>query len=429
MYSGPMSELSSYFQALGYPCPTYMNPAEHVLDIVSVDYSTPDHEEESFSRILAIASKFTQSSNYHSLSQLLADKTSTTTEIASSALSKPPALSILRKAKRSLLRFRVLFQRAWRQITRDKALNIARFSSSIFSALLFGAIYFQLGKGASTVADRLGLLQVAAINTAMTALIKATTAFVSEKFIVQRERRSGSYGVGPYFIAKLLAEFPLSALFPCLTGAIIYKLCGLNPAPGRLARFLLILTVESLASTALGVAVGSLAPSVEAATAIAPAVMVIFIVFGGLYVVNAPSYLSWIPQTSLIRWAYEALCINEFSGLELVPESLVGPLSVSKGEQVLKSIGFADRTVSGALLAQLAIIATNYLFTYAVLLSSAPKSEPVQAPDDVEKEQRSGRNKPPLLSSAPSSTLAVVPASFSTQTKSRVSTSASNRGI
>ena len=32
----------------------------------------------------------------------------------------------------------------------------------------------------------------------------------------------------------------------------MYKLCGLNSEPGRLATFILILVIESLASTALG---------------------------------------------------------------------------------------------------------------------------------------------------------------------------------
>jgi hypothetical protein len=96
---------------------------------------------------------------------------------------------------------------------------------------------------------RLGLLQVAAVNTAMSALIKATTSFVTEKLIVQRERRSGAYSVVPYFFSKLAAEMPLSAFFPCMTGFLIYKLCGLNPAPGRLWKFLTILTVESFAAT------------------------------------------------------------------------------------------------------------------------------------------------------------------------------------
>ena len=49
----------------------------------------------------------------------------------------------------------------------------------------------------------------------------------------------------------------------------------------------------------LGMAVGSLAPTVESAVAISPAVMVIFIVFGGLYVVNTPSYLRWVSKVSI----------------------------------------------------------------------------------------------------------------------------------
>ena len=90
------------------------------------------------------------------------------------------------------------------------------------------------------------VLHQQAVNTAMTALIKATSTFVTEKLIVQRERRTQSYPATPYFLAKLLAEAPLAAIFPCLSGAIMYALCGLNPTPGRLLKFLGILTIVSL---------------------------------------------------------------------------------------------------------------------------------------------------------------------------------------
>ena len=100
--------------------------------------------------------------------------------------------------------FKVLYVRAVRQITRDKALNIARFMSNLFSGLLFGTIYYQLSNSAVTVADRLGLLQVAAVNTAMLALIKAITTFSLEKLIVQRERRNGLYSVFPYLLSKVI---------------------------------------------------------------------------------------------------------------------------------------------------------------------------------------------------------------------------------
>ena len=141
---------------------------------------------------------------------------------------------------------------------------------------------------------------------------------------------------------------------------------------------MLILTVESFASTALGMAVGSLAPSVEAAIAIAPSVMVIFIVFGGLYVVNTPSYLQWVPSVSLIRWAYEALCINEFSGLKLQPDAKFGPRSYSTGEQVLQGMGIKS-SLTGALLAQTSIIVANWLFTYLSLLRQKPDFERIQS--------------------------------------------------
>ena len=36
----------------------------------------------------------------------------------------------------------------------------------------------------------------------------------------------------------------------------MYKLCGLNPGKGKFLTFLAILTVESLAATAFGMAVG-----------------------------------------------------------------------------------------------------------------------------------------------------------------------------
>jgi uncharacterized membrane protein (DUF485 family) len=227
----------------------------------------------------------------------------------------------------------------------------------------------------------------------MNALIKATTSFVTEKIIIQRERRTGAYSVAPYFLSKLVAEAPLAAVFPCLTGAIIYQLCGLNSAPGRFAKFLAILTVESFAATALGMAVGSWAPSVEAAIAIAPSVMVIFIVFGGLYVVNVPTYLSWVPQMSLIRWAYEALCVNEFSGLALKPSARMGPRAYTHGEQVLDSMGMGASTLRGALLAQGGIVLFNWIFTYISLVSQRPAYEKVRKLTDKEKEEKGKEGK------------------------------------
>ncbi len=51
--------------------------------------------------------------------------------------------------------------------------------------------------------------QVAAINTAMSSLVKTLNVFPRERTIVTRERGQQSYGILPYLSAKLAAELPV----------------------------------------------------------------------------------------------------------------------------------------------------------------------------------------------------------------------------
>jgi len=76
---------------------------------------------------------------------------------------------------------------------------------------------------------------VAAINTAMGSLVKTCTTFPAERTIVTRERSKKSYDMGPYFLAKLLAELPIGALFPGVLGTLVYPTTGLHRKWSRYA--------------------------------------------------------------------------------------------------------------------------------------------------------------------------------------------------
>jgi ABC-type multidrug transport system permease subunit len=71
----------------------------------------------------------------------------------------------------------------------------------------------------------------------------------------------------------------------------------------KFASFAASNVVESASSTAMGMAVGAVAPSTEAALVIGPAVMLVFIVFGGLYTNpdDMPKWLKFLPNTSQIK--------------------------------------------------------------------------------------------------------------------------------
>jgi ABC-type multidrug transport system permease subunit len=72
----------------------------------------------------------------------------------------------------------------------------------------------------------------------------------------------------------------------------------------RFGKFCGIVTAESFAASAMGLTVGAMVPTTEAAMAVGPSLMTVFIVFGGYYVNadNTPIIFRWIPNVSLIRW-------------------------------------------------------------------------------------------------------------------------------
>ena len=358
-YSGPSDTAPAHFAEVGYPMPEQCNPAERYIDLISIDYSSDETANECNNRVekLIAAWRSSQKSN---------EQRKAAASIVE-ASSEPQGVG-------PLGRIGLLLQRAWRQITRDKKTTISRFMSSFMSALLFGAIYWKIGRTQSAIQDRLGLLQVCAINTAMTSMVKTLYVFPKESVLINRERARGSYSIFEYFTSKLVAELPIGAFFPLIFSFTVYPMVRLSGGIGRILRFMGIITLESFTAASYGLAIGALLSSTEAAVAVGPSSFVLQIVFGGLYITEAgvPKWARWIPRISLIKHSYEALCVNEFKGLEFETKR---PWDVKTGEQVLQRMSWGDSTVLKACLSQARVLSFYYLFTYAVLCLKKPRFE------------------------------------------------------
>ncbi|CAI6000374.1 unnamed protein product [Closterium sp. NIES-65] len=445
VYSGPAGDTClEYFKSQGHECPLHSNPAEFLSDLVGTDHSSPDTEAQSATRI----SRLIQAFAAHSTAQ--AD--------TSAALAVSAALQASlgdddeeeegegQKRKKTLglsaaksdadgagfwQQFKILLVRAWRQTTRDRATNVVRAMMNLTSAAIFGSIFWRMGFGQSTIQDRMGLLQVAAINTAMASITKTLNVFPKERQIVERERAKGAYAVGPYFLSKLVAELPVTAFFPravlggmlpydrsaphntqvrgmmlarsvereraegayavglyflsklvaelpvtaffpALFSVVCYPMTGLHRTIPRFLKFMGATTVESFTSSAMGLTVGCIAPTVEAAMALGPSIMTVFIVFGGYYVNpdNTPVIFRWIPNTSLIRWGFEALCVNEFDGLTF---EATKPTDLSTGKQVLERLSFSDSSVAKSVRKEVQIMLGWYWASAYLLRKKTPE--------------------------------------------------------
>ncbi|MBA0636748.1 hypothetical protein Godav_025067, partial [Gossypium davidsonii] len=373
VYAGPARDQPpEYFSRFGYQCPDHVNPAEFLADLISIDYSSSDSVYSSKKRIDALVEAFSTQSAVLYATPL----TGKTGPKQGMKFGK----KIAAKRKGGWWRqFWLLLKRAWMQASRDGPTNKVRARMSIASAIIFGSVFWRMGRSQTSILDRMGLLQVTAINTAMAALTKTVGVFPKERAIVDRERAKGSYALGPYLLSKLIAEIPVGAAFPLMFGAVLYPMARLHPTFSRFGKFCGIVTVESFAASAMGLTVGSMVPTTEAAMALGPSLMTVFIVFGGYYVTadNTPIIFRWIPRASLIRWAFQGLCINEFTGLKFDCQN---SFDIQTGEQALYRYSLGGTCIRDTVIAQSRILLFWYSTTYLLLEKNKPKYLQLKAP-------------------------------------------------
>ncbi|KAH0677527.1 hypothetical protein KY285_025328 [Solanum tuberosum] len=381
IYAGPArDEVLAYFSKFGYICPDHVNPAEFLADLISIDYSSRESVYSSQKRINGLVESFSEKiPEVLYATSLVRDSSKTHVNFQKKSISRKGGW---------WRQFRLLLKRAWMQASRDGPTNKVRARMSIASALIFGSIFWRMGRSQTSIQDRMGLLQVAAINTAMAALTKTVGVFPKERAIVDRERAKGFYALGPYLLSKLIAEIPVGAAFPLLFGGILYPMARLHPTISRFGKFCGIVTVESFAASAMGLTVGAMVPTTEAALALGPSLMTVFIVFGGSYVNsdNTPIIFRWIPRVSLIRWAFQGLSINEFSGLQFEHQNT---FDVQSGEQVLERLSFGGSRIGDTITAQSRILMFWYYTTYLLLEKNKPKYQRLEPPPrlkDIEEE-------------------------------------------
>jgi len=295
---------------------------------------------------------------------------------------KPLRFAPFRKGRRLVgpfRQFRLLINRAFRNEARGKATIAIRVIQQVGLASIFGGIY-RLGKNQESVMDRFGL--IALLGTAVTNMGFSMTvrSFPKEKAIVSSEISSGMYQTLPYLMAKAIAELPLLGVCNGLFSSILYPLSGLQV--GKFGSFFAITSMHAFASNSLGLLVGSVSPNSDVANALMAPVIVLNVIFDGrnISLENTPFLLRWIPKIGLIRWFFEGIAVNEFSGLEF---DTAGPRRgqiVKTGIDALERFGIAKRTLPEVFTAQTRIVAGCWILSFVGLTLNRERFEKMNLP-------------------------------------------------
>lgn len=365
VFAGPASKMIDYFERLGHPMPVKYNPADFVLDLVSLDSKSESTEQHTEQVVNALVDQ------YRPVFANDGNGLLPTADLASVRQMHQEEIKLKYQATFGQ-QFAHLFVRAGRQKLRYKTPLLLGLATTIFFALLVGFLYYQTGTNLSQAAiqDKAGFFFFIVLNQYMTGLFSVLMVFPSEKAIIVRERSSKTYALLPYYLSKVIVDLP--TLFnPFLFVVITYFLGGLQPTAAAFFQTLCICWLGYLTALSIGLFVGAYANSLIAAQTMAMPFMLIFILFSGFYANTEviPVWLSWIQWISPIKYMFAAMLQIHFTGVVFActAEELAANACIPTGEDFMLRLGVQDDSFGRSCGVLVGMICAMHVLAYTSL--------------------------------------------------------------
>ena len=131
-------------------------------------------------------------------------------------------------------------------------------------------------------------------------------AFPIERDVILKERSSGSYHLGAYFLAKSTSEMPTRLVLPLIYMVISFWMAGVSDRFDIFVFTTLISLLSVVAGEALGLLVGASIYDMERAMTVMTVVSLFLMLLGGFFVDNVPTWLDWGKFASPFKYSFDA---------------------------------------------------------------------------------------------------------------------------
>lgn len=324
-YEGVPQDAIPYFESLGYKVPEGMNPADYLLDI-SQNLEKSDEAED---RIEALLKAWRDSGKGRDVRQEAnaeggIESTEVNEKIHGSADQNSRRSSMMKDEQHEdayktwpsnwLKELYILTERTTIETLRNPVLLFGALGQTVVLLIIIGFAFFRLGYDQPDVIARIGILFFIPVNASFAVLFPIINVFPLSRQIMRRERFAGLYRTSSFYLARMFVEVPSQILQRILFYVILYWMVGLQASAARFFIFLAINQIQILTSIGMGFCIGAVSPTVEIGSIIAPALNVIFFLFGGNLLPKPPPWFVWLRWISPITYSYLAIGQNEFNG-------------------------------------------------------------------------------------------------------------------
>ncbi|KAH7032565.1 putative ABC transporter [Microdochium trichocladiopsis] len=258
-YSGPTSEIQSYFAACGAPIPLYMNPAEFIIDLVNTDFSHDrDEVDKHLSRVhwswrqsqlaLALVTELAEEVDSHPI-----DMSETDMEQVGATAGRMSVLLAL--IHRSLIKS-----------YRDVIAYGIRVAMYMGLAIMMGTVWLRLSPTQGNIQSFINAIFFGGAFMSFMA-VAYIPAFLEDRALYVKERANGLYGPTSFLLSNFITGVPYLFLISILFSIVAYWLANFRPAGDAFFTWVMWLFLDLIAAESLVVLISSLVPNFVVALA------------------------------------------------------------------------------------------------------------------------------------------------------------------
>jgi len=307
-FLGEAARAKQFFASLSFPCPEDYNPADHLVQVLSV---VPGEEEESREKIDLICQNFQQSqagTEIRADIKALESQTSDEDQI----LDQTPYKASWIKQVLALTCRQAL------SVAKNPMMLKVKVITAVVVGLILGTIFQGQDFDQAGIQNSNGALFIIITNLSFGSIFSVCNSYCTELPVFLREHFNGIYRTDAYFLSKQIVETPLYVLEAGILFTILYWMAWLNPSADRFFIFLGISFLILQVVLSLGYFLSCVAPNADIALAIAPVMIIPMMLFGGFYLNSGsiPAWLSWVKFISWFYYGYSALMTNQWAGVQ-----------------------------------------------------------------------------------------------------------------
>lgn len=390
VYFGAAQEAVDYFSKMDLVCPDHYNPADFFMDLVSTDNRTAEFTRSSLSRVQLLLEYYSRFNAIEACNHIDGQTGNEECHAGGEVNKSKLNTYSIRSGASWLEQLVILLLRSFKKNNRDLGTFYIGIAQLLTFAILLGLLYMDMGNDFQSIQDRTGVLFFITINVGFGGIFTIINTFPAERLVVNRERASKSYNIGAYYLGKLIGELHVRLLPTLLYALVLYYFVGLYADASRYFTFVGVALLLALTCQAFASVVSVLVPTQAAAFALAPAVSVILILFGGFYINQdtVPVGARWVKYISAFYYGFYALMINEMEGQEFecrtegletndlgesVSEQEPGQDCPITGQSILGDFGFTEFTIGQTQLLQFALFLGWHSLAYAILRFNKPR--------------------------------------------------------